>query len=152
MDTVTIAVEDPRQPEIVRLVEDLDTYLLGLYPDDACYLLDIEALAAPGVRFLVARAGGTAVGCAALRIDPDGYGEVKRMYVAPAARGAGLGCRLLAHLTDLARDERLTALRLETGIRQPDAVALYRRAGFTTRGPFGGYPDVPESIFMERDL
>lgn len=152
MDTITITLEDPRQPEIVRLVEDLDTYLRGLYPGDACHLLDIESLAATGVRVLVARTAETAIGCAALRIDPDGYGEVKRMYVTPAARGAGLGHRLLAHLTDLARDEGLTALRLETGIHQPEAVALYQRAGFTTRGPFAGYPDVPESIFMERAL
>ncbi len=150
---VTIALESPRQPDAVALVAALDAYLKERYADDACHLLDIESLAADDVRFFLARRGdGPAVGCAALRVDSSGYGEVKRMFVSPQARGGRIGERLLDRLAEQARAEGLTALLLETGIHQPEAVALYRKAGFIARGPYADYPDIPESLFMERRL
>ncbi|AWK85086.1 GNAT family N-acetyltransferase [Azospirillum thermophilum] len=150
--SLTIAREDPRQPEAGALVAELDEHLRAIYPVTVCHLLDIESLAGPDVRFFVARIDGRAVGCGALRIDPEGYGEVKRMYVRPGARGAGLGRRLLDRLEEEARGLALAALRLETGVAQPEAVALYRKAGFTGRGPYADYPDDPLSIFLEKAL
>ena len=84
---------------------------------------------------LVARADdGTPVGCGALRpLDPDAA-EVKRMYVVPAARGHGVSELLLAGLEEAARRRGWTTLRLETGTRQPEALALYAGAG-TGRSP-----------------
>lgn len=150
---ITITQESPRQPDAVALVAALDAYLKERYADDTCHLLDIESLAADDVRFFLARRDdGQAVGCAALRVDPSGYGEVKRMFVSPQARGGRVGERLLDRLAEQARAERLTALLLETGIHQPEAVALYRKAGFVARGPYADYPDIPESLFMERPL
>jgi GNAT superfamily N-acetyltransferase len=74
---------------------------------------------------LVARdAGGEAVGCGALRPLGDGVAEIKRMYVVPAARGRGLSKLVLAGLEAAARDRGWTTLRLETGPRQPEAIAL----------------------------
>jgi putative acetyltransferase len=72
------------------------------------------------------------------------WGEVKRMYVAPAARGRRIG-RLLDH----AKGAKITVLRLETGSKQMEALSLYRSVGFRTRGPFADYPDNEASIFME---
>ncbi|MFX7243018.1 GNAT family N-acetyltransferase, partial [Acinetobacter baumannii] len=80
-----------RQDQVVALVAALDRYLLNLYPADTCHLLDIAELEAPDLRFFVARKDGVPVGCAALRVDPSGYGEVKRMYVDPTARGHRIG-------------------------------------------------------------
>ncbi|WP_029010127.1 GNAT family N-acetyltransferase, partial [Azospirillum halopraeferens] len=115
------------------------------------HLLDPATLAAPDVRFFVARRDGTAVGCGALRVDDAaGYGEVKRMYVHPNARGAGIGRRLLARLEAQAAAEGLASVCLETGTEQPEALALYRAAGFRERGPFGGYPASPSSVFLEK--
>ncbi|MQT12101.1 GNAT family N-acetyltransferase [Segnochrobactrum spirostomi] len=154
MSDVTIAAESPRQPEIVRLLEALDLYLEALYPPDSNHLLDIEALAQPNIRFLVARNGeGSALGCAALRVfSAEGYGELKRMYVDPAARGLKIGRRLLAAIEDAARGEGLAAVRLETGIAQPEAIGLYRAAGYREGPPFGEYRPDPLSLFMERVL
>ena len=149
---VTIARESPRQAEIVRLVEELDEYLESLYAAESNHLLDIEALAQPDVRFFVARRDGEALGCVALRVDPAGYGEVKRLYVPPWARGLGLGRRLLAALEEQARRERLTLLRLETGIHQPEALGLFRAAGFVEIPPFAAYTPDPLSVFMEKTL
>ncbi|SMH60166.1 GNAT family N-acetyltransferase [Azospirillum agricola] len=152
MPDVAIAAEDPRQEAVTALVAALDSYLTDLYPEDSCHLLDVESLAAADVRFLVARKGEHPVGCAALRVDPEGYGEVKRMYVAPAVRGGRIGARLLDRLAEQARVEGLNSLRLETGIHQAEALMLYHKTGFTERGPYADYPDIPLSIFMEKAL
>ncbi|SNS78231.1 Acetyltransferase (GNAT) family protein [Geodermatophilus saharensis] len=105
---------------------------------------------------LVARdADGTAVGCGALRALGDGVAEVKRMFVVPAARGRGVSKLLLAGLEDAARDRGWTTLRLETGPRQPEAIALYEGAGYRPIPAFGAYVDAPDagcSLYYERVL
>jgi putative acetyltransferase len=82
----------------------------------------------------------------------EGWAEIKRMFVAPAARGLKIGRRLLEQIETIASqgDERL--LRLETGARQPEALALYRSAGFVEIGPFGSYRPDPLSLFMEKPI
>ena len=103
---------------------------------------------------LVARdAGGEAVGCGALRPLEDGVAEIKRMYVVPAARGRGLSKLVLAGLEAAARDRGCTTLRLETGPRQPEAIALYEGAGYRPIAAFGPYADdADDSLFYERVL
>ncbi|HEY5365331.1 MAG TPA: GNAT family N-acetyltransferase [Casimicrobiaceae bacterium] len=148
---VVIAAESPRAADVVALVRDLDAYQGALYPPASNHFLDVDALAASDVRFVVARREGVAVGCGALRVC-DGYGELKRMYVHPAERGNGIGVRILAALESIAREEALPVLRLETGIAQPEALALYAAAGFSDCAPFGEYqPDVL-SRFMHKRL
>lgn len=149
---VTITRESPHQAEISRLVEELDEYLGALYPAESNHLLDIETLARPEIRFFVARLDGEPLACGALRIDPAGYGEVKRIYVSPRGRGLGLGRRLIAAIDTQARGEGLTCLRLETGIHQPEALGLFRAAGFVEIPPFGDYGPDPLSVFMEKRL
>jgi len=104
------------------------------------------------VRFFVARRSGEALGCGALRIDAEDYGEVKRMFVLPRARGLKLGRLIIDRLEAEARREGLGCLRLETGIHQAEALGLYRAAGFVERGPFGEYGPDPLSVFMEKRL
>lgn len=152
MSDVTLARESPRQADVGRLLAALDAYQSALYPAESNHLLDVDALAAPAVRFFVARRDGAALGCAALRIDPERYGELKRMYVTPEARGMSLGRRLLERVEAEARREGLECLRLETGIHQPEALGLYRSAGYREREPFGGYARDPLSVFMEKRL
>lgn len=152
MSEITLRVESPRQPDVVRLIEALDVYQSGLYPAESNHFLDLDALAGPSVRFLVARRDGQAVGCGAIRIDPAGYGEVKRMFVSPEARGLKLGRRLLDRIEEEARREGLACLRLETGIHQPEALGLYRSAGYVERDVFGDYSPDPLSVFMEKRL
>lgn len=150
MADVAINRESPRQDEVVRLIGELDAHLSSLYPAESNHMLDIDSLDRPDMRFFVARRDGVAIGCGAMRVDAEGYGEVKRMYVAPAARGGRIGQRLLERIAEQARAEGLTALRLETGVHQADALALYRKLGFVDRGPFGPYGPDPLSVFMEK--
>lgn len=150
-DRLTIALEDPRTPEIGALIRALDDYLNALYPPELNYLLDIDELAAPDVAFFVARLDGAAVGTAAL-VRHEDYAELRRMYVDPSARGHGLGRRLLEAVEALASTEGFTVVRLETGIDQPEALALYRTAGYLERTVFGAYLDDRRSTFMEKLL
>ena len=130
----------------------LDAYLAGLYPPSSNHLLSGEDLASSNVRFLVARSDGRAVGCGALVLDGRGYGEIKRMYVDPGHRGLGIGTSILRQLEQLASDEGCDRVRLETGVDQPEALSLYRKAGYAARPPFGDYVPDPVSVFMEKLL
>jgi putative acetyltransferase len=151
-----LAPESPRQDAVIRLLAALDAYQSALYPAESNHFLDLDALAAPNVRFFVARLDGEAVGCGALRIhhytETGGYGELKRMYVAPAARGHRIARRILERIEAEARAAGLACLRLETGIHQPEALTLYRSAGYAERGAFGAYAPEPLSVFMEKIL
>jgi GNAT superfamily N-acetyltransferase len=74
------------------------------------------------------------------------------MYVRPEFRGRGFAKRILERLADHARASGATILRLETGIHQRDAIALYERFGFRPIGPFGPYTDDPLSRYFELPL
>ncbi|UQI46872.1 GNAT family N-acetyltransferase [Streptomyces sp. HU2014] len=103
--------------------------------------------------FFVAREDdGTAVGCGGLRDLGAGIGEVKRMYVAPAARGSGAAGRILRAMEEWARERGWTSLRMETGVRQPDAVRFYLRSGYERIPNFGPYEGVRNSMCFERSL
>ena len=148
--TLDIRKEPPRQPEVIDLLNQSDVYAQSLYPAESNHLVDLETLEKPEVSFLVARHKGTIIGCCALVAAEDGSGEIKRMFVDPKARGMRAGRSLLDAVEQTARDAGLTTIRLETGIYQPEAISLYRKAGYRDIEPFGSYKPDPLSLFMEK--
>jgi putative acetyltransferase len=152
MDDAVIAREDPQQPDVARLVRELDAMFEALYPAESNHLLDMETLAGEHMRFFVVRLKGQALGCGALWLHRD-YAEVKRVYVRPEARGRRIGHLIMRRLEEEARKQSLPCLRLETGIHQPEALGLFASAGFTICGAFGDYPtDDANSVFMEKRI
>ncbi len=150
--SLRIAIEDPDQPEIRRMLEEGEAHSASLYPAESNHHLPLDALRAPGVLFHVARnAGGRALGTGAVVLHGD-WAEVKRMWTAPEARGLGVARALLSALEDAARVNGILTLRLETGVASHAALALYRAAGFVETGPFADYGPDPLSVFMERRL
>lgn len=150
---LVIAEETPDQPAVLAFFGASEAYMGALYPAESNHFAPVQTLLQPNVRFLVARtADGRAVGCGAIVKSGDGTAEIKRMWIEPDARGLRLGVRLLDALIDLARADSLHALRLETGIHQPEAIGLYRRAGFVEIPPFAEYQPDPLSLFMEKRL
>jgi putative acetyltransferase len=148
----SIAFESANQAEIIALIAELDAYQDSLYPPESRHSLDLAALTQRNVLFAVARdAAGRAVGCGAVVLKAE-FGELKRMFVSPSARGQGLAQRLLARLEAEAIVRGCKLLRLETGPYQPEALGLYARCGYARCGPFGGYADDPLSVFMEKRL
>lgn len=149
---IQIAFESPDQPEVLALIDALDAYQLTLYPPESVYALDLQALKQPHVKFAVARrSDGAIVGCAAVVLSSE-YGEIKRMFVKPEARGLGAARRLMEELEQAARSAGVPLMVLETGPAQPEAIALYERHGFQRCGPYGGYADDPLSVFMRKPL
>jgi len=146
----TLSAESANQPDVHALLRQSDMYFANLYPAESNHLVDVAALCHPNVRFLVARRGGIAIGCGALVLGTGGAAELKRMFVVPEARGLKLGSRILAALEAVAKTEDIRVLRLETGVRQPEALALYRRHGYMERGPFGAYQQDLLSTFFEK--
>ncbi|MFF2374521.1 GNAT family N-acetyltransferase [Streptomyces xiamenensis] len=119
---------------------------------------DHEPGAAPSAAdidvFLVARdrVTGAALACGALRRLDAGSAEVKRMYVAPGARGTGVATAVLRALEAAALERGWATLRLETGSLQPDAERFYRREGYREIPLFGAYVGSPISVCYERVL
>jgi GNAT superfamily N-acetyltransferase len=113
----------------------------------------------PNGAFFVGYLGGRPVATGAWRrrtdVLVDGSSltaEIKRMYVAPRARGLGLARAVLAHLEDTARAAGAEVMVLETGERQPEAIALYESSGYLPIPGFGYYKDAPLSRCMARSL
>jgi GNAT superfamily N-acetyltransferase len=112
-----------------------------------------EAYAAPAC-ILLARIDGAAAGCVALRPMHDDSCEMKRLYVVPEFHGLGVGRALVAALFDRARAAGFRTMRLDTGDKQPEAIALYHAMGFRDIAPYHALPPdiLPHMIFMERAL
>jgi putative acetyltransferase len=151
---LVIAPEPLTSPDVQALIARLDAELTQRYPnpeDNFFELADEQVDGRQGV-LLVARVDGAPVGCGALRRLGPATGEIKRMYVAPSARGGGIGARILAELERHARELGIRRLLLETGERQVEAVRLYERFGFARVPCFGEYADAPLSLCMGKDL
>ena len=148
---VQIEAERPVQPDVAALLRQSRVMMSGLYPPESRHGLDLDAYERPEVTLFVAREDGAALGCGAYQLHGDGSAEVKSMFVAPEARGRGIGRKILEAIETAVRG-RVSALRLETGIEQLPAIRLYETAGFHHRGPFGTYRDDPLSVFMEKPL
>ena len=151
MNTPNISRGDPRSPEARSLLEASHALMQDLFEPEENHFLSIDALCVPSIRFFVATQNGHTQGCVALA-NKGGYGEVKSMFVAPEARGAGLAEALLIHIEAEARAQDLSELRLETGDKLEAAIRLYSRMGYALCGPFGDYEINDSSVFMVKAL
>lgn len=106
----------------------------------------------PEGAFLVAEVDGRTLGCGGVCRYDARTAELRRMYVAPEARGNGISRALVAALEDAARGLGYAALRLETGNLQPEAIGLYASAGFARIACYGPYVDDPRSLCFEKRL
>ena len=158
-ELTTIRREHPSVEAAALLIRELDAYLMPLYPKENQHGYSIEKLVEQQVEFFVLYHHDEPAACGGVQFlgnpqEPEQrYGELKRMYVRNQFRGRGFAKQLLAHLEGLAVDKGVTAMRLETGIYQPEAVALYEKTGYYKIPPFGDYPkDDPLSLYYEKRL
>jgi putative acetyltransferase len=149
---IKVSRETPRQPDVVTLIRQSDVLMQSLYPAESNHLVDIDSLAGPHVHFFVARENGRALGCGAFVLGVNRQAEMKRVFVDPAARGKGIARMIMDALEREAASLGVALIQLETGIKQPEAIALYRKFGYVERGPFGSYQPDPLSLFMEKRL
>jgi len=147
-----VSRETPCQDDVAALIRQSDALMTALYPAESNHLVDIEQLVQPHVHFFVAREEERALGCGAFVLGESGQAEMKRVFVDPTACGKGVARAIMDVLEREAASHGVTLMQLETGIRQPEAIALYRKFGYAERGPFGSYQPDPLSLFMEKQL
>lgn len=137
--------------DAMRLIDEVQAEYVARYggPDETP--LDPLMFEPPDGSFFVAYLDGAAVATGAWRrstvpaFGTTSTAEIKRMYVVPAARGRGVARRVLAHLEASAHEHGAEAIVLETGLAQPEAMALYESSGYEPIPPFGYYKDAPLS-------
>src|SRR3954451_16872816 len=144
-----VPYDDPVARLLVDRVQAEYTVRYG-GPDEA--EVDPAEFLPPEGLFLVAEVDGVPAGCGAWRVHGPGAVEVKRMYVEPAFRRLGLAQLLLGALESSAVEAGHGCVVLNSGDRQPEALALYERAGYERVPGYGVYADAPGAVFLGKDL
>ena len=141
---VQITVADPAHPAARRCVQayfdELADRFDGGFDPATTIAADDHELTAPEGLFLLATVYGEPAGCGAVKFHRDAPAEIKRMWVAPAMRGTGLGRRLLTQLEENAAANGARTVRLETNRALREAISMYRTAGYQEVGAFNGEP------------
>ena len=145
----TVGYDDP---VAVHLVERVQQEYVVRYGGRDAAVVDPAEFSPPLGLFLVAEVDGVPAGCGGWRAHGDGVAELKRMYVEPAFRRRGLAALLLAELERTAAAAGHRHLLLNSGDRQPEALALYARAGYTPVAGYGSYADAPGAVFLGKEL
>ena len=151
MQTV-ISLERADSPDAVALIEELEGELAARYAVESRHGYSVQKVIEQGVAFYVLRVGDEPAGCGGIQFFGQEYGELKRMFVRPKFRGMGLSKTILDCLMQAARERGVPIARLETGIYQHAAIALYERSGFYRIPPFGPYTNDPVSRCYELRL
>lgn len=142
--TVSVAIEDPTSPDARWCIEqyllELNTRFEAGFDPLHSRSANAHELTPPAGALLIARIRQQPVGCGAVRFHADAQAELKRMWVAPEARGLGLGRRLLHELEQQARAAGVSIVRLETNRSLTEAIELYRRLGYREVEPFNDEP------------
>jgi GNAT superfamily N-acetyltransferase len=141
--------DDPLAQYLVGEVQQEYVHRYG-GPDEA--VVDPSEFLPPHGLFLVAEVDGEPAGCGAWRALPDGVAEIKRVYVAPGFRRRGLAQQVVARLERSAAAAGHRGVVLNTGDRQPEAIALYEGAGYRPVEGYGIYACSPGAVFLGKEL
>jgi len=152
MPSTNIEYLDPDSPEVQAMIAESDAYYVDLYPAESNHLESSGDLKKANVLFVGCRINGELVASGAAKVmqDDGNYAEIKRVFVLGDHRGKGLSNRIMHFLETELQSRGVNLFRLETGIKQPEALGLYRKLGYTERGPYGSYGPDPLSVFMEK--
>jgi len=153
MNALEFRPADPSSLEVLGLIQALADEYARRYPDTTFYGIDVEEFPSTGGCFTVGYLDGDPVACGSFRpVDGGDLAEIMRMFVKEQYRRQGISRKLLAFLEESARDLAFAKVCLETGIRQPEAIGLYRSAGYVEIAPFGIYVGHPLSVCFEKPL
>lgn len=153
MTPPAVAPVSAREPETAALIDALTRELaLGGYADDETFGYSADQLEHSGVHLVGARIGDELVGIGGIELQDDDTAELKRFYVDPGHRGAGVADAVITALLAHAGGHGVRRVRLETGDEQHAAIRFYRRHGFAEVPRFPPYVDSATSVCMERAL
>jgi GNAT superfamily N-acetyltransferase len=149
---LTIEIVAFDSPLAQSLIDEVQQEYVVRYGGPDQTAVDSGQFAPPYGAFLVATIDGEAIGCAGLRRHGADVVEIKRMFVRSTHRRQGHARGLLLALEDRARANGYRKVVLETGLAQPEAIALYASAGYLPIAGFGFYKDEPLSRSFAKDL
>ncbi|MFA6276098.1 MAG: GNAT family N-acetyltransferase [Pedobacter sp.] len=134
-----------------KLVAELDADLKIRDGEDHSFYAQFNKIDA--IKYaVVAYENGIAVGCGAIKAHTPGTMEVKRMFVSPTKRGLGIASTILNELEIWAKELQIKKCVLETGNKQPEAIALYLKSGYQITPNYGQYEGVENSVCFEKVL
>lgn len=139
------------KPDFRTLVQLLDQDLAERDGAEHSFYAQFNTIAQLG-HMVVAYQGGEPVGCGAFKPYEADAVEIKRMYVQPAHRGRGVARAVLAELEHWAGELGYARCVLETGQKQPEAIALYQRSGYAFIPNYGQYVGVENSVCLQKSL
>ncbi|HWM04852.1 MAG TPA: GNAT family N-acetyltransferase [Actinophytocola sp.] len=135
-------------PDSVALIAEVQQEYVVRYGSPDATPVDPGEFAPPNGLFLIGYLDGGPVASGGWRVHRAGEVELKRMYVSPSVRGRGLARELLAELERTALVAGHARMVLETGFRQPEAIALYRSCGYVEVPRFGYYAEAPGAVHL----
>jgi putative acetyltransferase len=148
---ITLKRTDSNNTDFQKLVVELDRYLAITDGDEHAFYAQYNK--SDGLKYVVmAYDKDTPVGCGAVKHYADDVMEVKRMYVAPSARGQGIASSVLKELENWAAQLSHQKCLLETGVKQLDAIRLYQKSGYQIVPNYGQYEGVPNSVCFEKTI
>lgn len=142
---------DAANEDFQSLVNLLDEYLAFIDGDEHAFYAQLNKTANLN-QVVVCYRKDEPIGCGAFKAYDEHTVEIKRMYVKPAYRGKGIGLYILRELELWAAELNFSAVLLETGKRQPDAIRLYEKAGYSRIKNFGKYENVENSVCMMKRI
>lgn len=148
---VTLIRTDADNADLLSLVALLDAELKLRDGEDHYFFAKFNKLAGI-LGAVVAYVDDQPVGCGAFKRFSDSEAEIKRMFVKPESRGQRTAAKVLDELEAWAGENGFTACVLETGFKQPEAIALYQRSGYEVIPNYGQYADVGTSVCMRRSI
>ncbi len=128
--------------------------LRSVSPDDSCHVLDIKGLKDSSIKFWSFWDNNQLIGCAALKFLEDEHGEFKSIRVEDNFRGKGVGEKIISHLIEVAKNEGIKRLSIETGAGDffKSARKLFKKFGFKTCRPFADYKEDPNSCYFDLEI
>ena len=139
-------------PDVQRIIGRLDQALLERYEPADIHGIDGGAFDRAGGYFVIAAVDGCAAGCGAFRPLDAQVAEIKRMFVEPDFRGRGIAKAIIQHLENEMRRQGFVTAVLETGVKQHEAIGLYRRLGYFPIPAFGEYVGFRYSLCFAKGL
>ena len=142
---------DSDNPDFISLVKSLDAYLAVKDGNDHQFYSQFNKI--DRIKHVVlAYENENPVGCGAIKAFEDDAMEVKRMFVSPESRNKGVATKILAELESWAGEMSYKKCVLETGKRQPDAIALYEKCGYRQIANYGQYIGIENSVCFEKPV
>lgn len=128
--------------------------LRSVSPDDSCHVLDIKGLKDSSIKFWSFWDNNQLIGCAALKFLDYEHGEFKSIRVEDNSRGKGVGEKIISHLIEVAKNEGIRRLSIETGAGDffKSARKLFKKFGFKTCRPFADYKEDPNSCYFDLEI